>query len=185
MLVVDSTGSINSVNFDTLIQFVVQVTRQFVIAPESTRVGLIQFSEQSDLEIGLGNITNDGELERAIKNVLHQNGGKTNTGAAIRQAINQLFNSPRASDDVSKLMFLFTVGAPTNSSDAENAGINARNLDIQITAIGINIAHGSRAEDHLELITGSEDRLLLVEEFDEKQLNETLAEFMAQSCPSM
>ena len=57
MLVVDGSTSIMPNNFDTLIQFVVRVTRQFDISPEATRMGLVQFSDRSDVEIGLGNST--------------------------------------------------------------------------------------------------------------------------------
>ena len=177
MLVVDGSGSISSDNFDTLIEIVVQVTRKYVIGPESTHMGLIQFNEQSDLEIGLGNIMNDGELERAIRNIV-QNGGNTNTGEAIRQATNQLFNSPQARDNVSKFMFMFTDGVSNNQRDTENAAIDARNMGIQITAVGINVRPESTAESHLSQITGSNYSVLLVQNFNEEQLN-------AQSCPSM
>ena len=185
MLVVDGSGSINSVNFATLIEFVVRVTRQFDISPDCTHMGLIQFSEQSDLEIGLGNITDDGELERAIMNIVYQNGVAKNTGKAIRQATNQLFNSSQARDDVSKVIFLFTDGAPTNPSDAENAGDNARKFCINIIIFGITINPGSVAENNLREITDSNDRVLLVQTFNETQLNNILDELTTQSCPSM
>ena len=184
MLVVDGSGSINSVNFATLIEFVVRVTRQFDISPERTRMGLVQFSEPSVLEIGLGTITDDGDLERAIMNIMYQDGGNTNTGAAIRLATNELFNSPQARDDVSKLMFLFTDGAPTNEADAVSAGDEARNRSITITAVGIAIT-SAIAQNTLIQITGSNDRVLLVQNFNEEQLNEILNELTTQSCPSM
>ena len=184
MLVVDGSGSITPVNFETLIEFVVRVTRQFDISPERTRMGLVQFSQLSFLEIGLGTITDDGDLERAIMNIVYQNGGSTNTGAAIRQATNELFNSPQARD-VSKLMLLFTDGNPTNATDAESASNEARSRDITITAVGITINPGSVAESNLRAITDNNDRVLLVQNFNGEQLNEILDEFTTQSCPSM
>ena len=185
MLVVDGSGSIMPGNFDTLIEFVVRVTRQFIISPERTRMGLIQFSEQSDLEIPLGIFPDVRILEILIRNTEYQNGGSTNTGAAIRQATNELFNSPLARDDVSKLMFLFTDGNPTNATDAEIASDEARNRDITITAVGITINPGTVAESNLREITGSNDRVLLVQNFNEEQLNDILDELTTQSCPSM
>ena len=184
MLVVDGSGSITPVNFETLIEFVVRVTRQFDISPERTHMGLVQFSQLSFLEIGLGTITDDGDLERAIMNIVYQNGGSTNTGAAIQQATNELFNSPQARD-VSKLMLLFTDGNPTNATDAEIASNEARSRDITITAVGITINPGSVAESNLRAITDNNDRVLLVQNFNGEQLNEILDEFTTQSCPSM
>ena len=184
MLVVDGSGSINSQNFATLIEFVVRVTRQFDISPEATRMGLVQFSEPTVIEIGLGNITDVGELERAIRNITYQNGFNTNTGAAIRQATNELFDSPQARD-VSKIMFLFTDGAPTNEADAESAADEARSRGITITAVGITINPGSVAENNLRQITDDDDRVLLVETFSEAQLDSILADLTTQACPSM
>ena len=184
MLVVDGSASITPVNFETLIEFVVRVTRQFDISPERTHMGLVQFSQLSFLEIGLGTITDDGDLERAIMNIRYQEGGSTNTGAAIRQATNELFNSPQARD-VSKLMFLFTDGNPTNETDAEIASEEARSRDITITAVGITINPGTVAESNLRAITDNNDRVLLVQNFNEEQLNDILNELTTQSCPSM
>ena len=184
MLVVDGSGSITSGNFVTLMGFVVRVTRAFDISPERTRMGLVQFSQLSVLEIGLGNATDDGELERQIGNIMYQDGGNTNTGPAIRLATDELFDSSLARDDVSKLMFLFTDGTPTDTAVAVSAGEEARNRGITITAVGIAIT-SAVAQNTLLQITGSGERVLLVENFNEEQLNDILDELTTQSCPSM
>ena len=180
MLVVDGSQSIMPDNFDTLIQFVVRVTRQFDISPEATRMGLVQFSDRSDVEIGLGNITDEGALETRIMNIMYQNGGDTFTGEAIRQATDQLLHSPQARN-VSKLMLLFTDGEPTRSNNAVSAGEEARNENITITAVGIAIT----GQDALNMITGSSDRVLLVETFNEELLNDIIDDLTTQACPSM
>ena len=180
MLVVDGSGSIRPQNFVNLIGFVVRVTRQFDISPERTRMGLIQFSEQSDIEISLGSITDEGALEREIMNITYQNGGETFTGVAIRQATNELLNSSQARN-VSKLMLLFTDGKPARTNDAVSAGEEARNENITITAVGITI----NGQDTLNMITGSSDRVLLVETFNEELLNDILDDLTTQACPSM
>ena len=184
MLVVDGSASIRPQNFVNLIEFVVRVTRQFDISPERTRMGLVQFSEQSDLEISLGSITDDGELEREIMNIMYQNGGDTFTGVAIRQATRELLNSSQARN-VSKLMFLFTDGNPTEPPNAISAGVEARNENITITAVGIAISNSPSAQETLREITGSSDRVLLVETFNEEQLNDIIDDLTTQSCPSM
>ena len=181
MLVVDGSGSIGTENFDTLINFVVRVTRQFDVSPERTHMGFIQFSERSKVEIGLGNITDERGFERAIGNIVYQNGVFTNTGEAIREATDQLFDSPEARD-VSKLMFLFTDGVPIIPSDAVNAGDEARRRGITITAVGITIIPGSIAEFNLMDITGSDQRVFLVETFNEEQLNDVVENLTTQAC---
>ena len=184
MLVVDGSGSIMAANFATLIRFVVTVTQQFVISPNATHVGLIQFSGPIALEIGLGTITNGRELEMNIMNIRYQNGGDTNTGPAIRQATNQLLNSSQARN-VSKFMFLFTDGIANSQLQAKSAGEAAVRENIIITAVGIGIAGSAAARQNLEQITGSNDRVLLVDDFNEGQLNEIVDELSTQSCPSM
>ena len=184
MLVVDGSQTVTSENFDTLIRFVVTVTRQFQISPEATRIGLIQFSGQTVLEIGLGNITDGIELEMNIMNIEYQNGGDTNTGPAIREATDQLLNSSQARN-VSKFMFLFTDGIPNSPSAARSAGEAAVRENIIITAVGIGIADSPAARENLQHITGNNDRVLLVDDFNEGQLNEIVDELSTQSCPSM
>jgi len=183
MLVVDGSASVNFYNpnnFNTLIEFVVRVTREF---PDSTHMGLVQFSEQSELLIRLGNITDERELECAIRNITYQDGGDRNTGTAIRQATNELFNTANARDYVSKLMLLFTDGAPTNPISARNAGEDAREMGVEITAVGINI-DSAIALPHLVEITGSQDRVLLVDDFHEDQLDAIVDELTGQVCQS-
>ena len=180
MLVVDGSQSIMPDNFDTLIRFVVRVTRQFDISPEATRMGLVQFSDRSKVEIGLGDITDEGALETRIMNITYQNGGDTFTGEAIRLATDQLLNSLQARN-VSKLMFLFTDGQPTRRDNAIRAGEEARNENITITAVGIAIT----VQDALNMITGSSDRVLLVETFSDELLNDIIDDLTTQACPSM
>ena len=183
MLVVDGSQTVMPENFVTLIRFVVTVTRQFLISPEATHVGLIQFSVPIDLEIGLGTITNGRALEMNITNIMYQSGGDTNTGPAIQQATNELLNSPQARN-VSKIMFLFTDGIANSPSDAVSAGEAARREKIIITAVGIGITSAS-ARENLQQITGSNNRVLLVENFNEEQLNDIIDDLTTQSCPSM
>ena len=183
MLVVDGSQSIMPENFATLIDFAIRVTRQFDVSPERTHMGLIQFSDRSDIEIGLGTFTDERELEREIGNITYQNGGDTFTGVAIRQATNQLFNSPEARN-VAKLMLLFTDGVPSVPSDAVSASDEARSRGITITAVGIAINSGL-AQRILRDITGSDERVFQVETFNEEQLNDVVEDLTIQACLSM
>ena len=78
-------------------------------------------------------------------------------------------------------MLLFTDGEPTRSNNAVSAGEEARNENITITAVGIAIT----GQDALNMITGSSDRVLLVETFNEELLNDILDDLTTQACPSM
>ena len=78
-------------------------------------------------------------------------------------------------------MLLFTDGEPTRSNNAVSAGEEARNENITITAVGITI----NGQDTLNMITGSSDRVLLVETFNEELLNVIIDDLTTQACPSM
>jgi len=83
--VVDSSGSINykdARNWDITKEFLVNVTRLFMIGPNDVQVGFVLFSEVATVEWGLTRYQDQASLISAIRNVPYI-GARTNLNDAL------------------------------------------------------------------------------------------------------
>ena len=74
VFVVDSSGSIGDDHYEIMMQFIVKVCRSFNISREGVRVGLISFSDDSQIEFYLDKYTNSESVAEAIMSVEYQEG---------------------------------------------------------------------------------------------------------------
>ncbi len=83
IFVVDSSSSISADNFEKVRQFLISVIS--ALDTESTRVGLLQFTDFANKEFGLGEITNKNEIVDKVT-AMAQEGGNTHTNLALDMA---------------------------------------------------------------------------------------------------
>ena len=91
--VADSSGSINykgPTNWDTALQFVANVTRQFTIGPNNVQVAFVLFSDVATVEWGLTRYQDKASLINAILNVRYLD-STTNLNDALYLTRTQVF----------------------------------------------------------------------------------------------
>ncbi|XP_022080099.1 uncharacterized protein LOC110973524 [Acanthaster planci] len=82
VFVLDGSGSVGSVDFNTTKNFVLAMVDFFDIGPDKTRVGVIQYSSSPQIEFHLKSFTDKALLKEAVINIRYKDGG-TNTGEAL------------------------------------------------------------------------------------------------------
>ena len=79
---VDSSGSMDSNNWKTALQFIATVSSQFTIGPDNVQVAFVLFSDDARVEWGLTRYHDSAHLDHAIRNVRHI-GSTTNLNEAL------------------------------------------------------------------------------------------------------
>ena len=110
-------------------------------------------------------------------------GSTTRIDRALKVVDEDLFNeSNGARKDITKMLILLTDGSQTKGSDAVDPGKIAKVLrqrDIHIVSVGI----GDEVDvDELTHITGDEDRVYTVADFDELITGRFIRKIVSKSC---
>ncbi|CAB3402805.1 unnamed protein product [Caenorhabditis bovis] len=181
VFLIDGSGSIGSYVFQTeVLRFLAEFTELFDIAPQKTRVSVVQYSDQIRHEFGLDNYSDRKLLQNAIHNIEYLT-GLTRTGAAIEHVANEAFSERRGArpvGEVSRVAIVITDGR--SQDNVTRPADNARRQDIQLFAVGVT-NHALDAE--LEEISGSKDRTFHVSGFED--LNTRLRSAIQRvACPN-
>ncbi|KJH45792.1 von Willebrand factor type A domain protein [Dictyocaulus viviparus] len=149
----------------TVLRFLAEFTELFDIAPDKTRVSVVQYSDQIRHEFGLDEYSDSRSLHEAIKNIDYLT-GLTRTGAAIEHVATEAFSERRGarplSNRVARVCIVITDGR--SQDNVTVAANNARRQNIQLFAVGVT-NHVLQAE--LEEISGSKDRTFHVNAFED------------------
>ncbi|XP_041670534.1 collagen alpha-1(XXI) chain [Cheilinus undulatus] len=133
--IVDGSWSVGSDDFETAKQWLINITSQFDISAYYTQVAVIQYSDTPRLEIPLGKHLSGTELIRAIRGIDYL-GGNTQTGRAIRFAVDHVFpSSQRASQVKHRIAVVVTDGK--SQDDVVDASVEARAQGITLFAVGV------------------------------------------------
>lgn len=143
--VIDSSGSIRDNNpadesydnWETLLQFIVNLTLPFDIGSDKTRVGLVKFSSKAHLLFGLGVYSDRRRLTRAILDTSYS-GGRTNTSGGIDVMRKECFGTNDDRRGVPNIAFIVTDGLPTMDEDrAVPSARKAMRDGITIFSVGV------------------------------------------------
>ncbi|XP_067342918.1 collagen alpha-1(XXI) chain [Channa argus] len=133
--IVDGSWSVGISDFDTAKQWLINITSQFDISSHYTQVAVIQYSDTPRLEIPLGKHQGGAELIQAIRRITYL-GGNTQTGRAIRFAVDHVFASTqRASQVKNRIAVVVTDGK--SQDDVVDASMEARAQGITVFAVGV------------------------------------------------
>lgn len=133
--VVDGSWSVGIPDFETAKQWLINITSRFDISPLYTQVGVVQYSDTPRLEIPLGQHHSRAELIQAIKSITYL-GGNTQTGRAIKFAVDHVFaSSQRASQVKNRIAVVVTDGK--SQDDVVDASMEARAQDITVFTVGV------------------------------------------------
>uniref|UniRef100_A0A3P8SYI1 Collagen alpha-1(XXI) chain n=1 Tax=Amphiprion percula TaxID=161767 RepID=A0A3P8SYI1_AMPPE len=133
--IIDGSWSVGFSDFDTAKQWLINITSQFDISSHYTQVAVIQYSDTPRLEIPLGKHQGGADLLQAIQSITYL-GGNTQTGRAIKFAVDHVFSSSqRASLVKNRIAVVVTDGK--SQDDVVDASMEARAQGITVFAVGV------------------------------------------------
>ena len=175
MIVLDESGSIGPVDFESAKQFVLQYISNLRIGPNDNRVGVITFSHFARLRFGLDEHETASSLEQAVMNI-NFGGGGTNIPTALCEMANA-FSSDAARTDptVFQVGIVMTDGAsgpsvtPCGFSTIPQAANAIHNASQPILVFAFGVGSGFRRED-IEIIASGPEFVGEASSFDTSQL---------------
>ncbi|XP_039983457.1 collagen alpha-1(XXI) chain-like [Xiphias gladius] len=133
--IVDGSWSVGFSDFDIAKQWLINITSQFDISSHYTQLAVVQYSDTPRLEIPLGRHQGGAEIIQAIQSITYL-GGNTQTGRAIRFAVDHVFSSSqRASQVKNRIAVVVTDGK--SQDDVVDASMEARAQGITVFAVGV------------------------------------------------
>ncbi|XP_005948122.1 collagen alpha-1(XXI) chain [Haplochromis burtoni] len=133
--IIDGSWSVGVSDFDTAKQWLINITSQFDISSHYTQVAVIQYSDTPRLEIPLGKHQGVAELIKAIRSISYL-GGNTQTGRAIKFAVDHVFASSQRGNLVkNRIAVVVTDGK--SQDDVVDASMEARAQSITVFAVGV------------------------------------------------
>uniref|UniRef100_A0A8B9D531 VWFA domain-containing protein n=1 Tax=Anser cygnoides TaxID=8845 RepID=A0A8B9D531_ANSCY len=170
VFVIDSSESVGPENFEIIKDFVTALVDRVTVGRNATRIGLVLYSLEVQLEFGLNKYTTQQDVKRAIRKMQYMGEG-TYTGTAIRKATQEGFLGARTG--VRKVAIVLTDGQ-ADKREAVKLDIAVREAhaaNIEMYAIGIvNTSDPTQAEfvHELNLIASDPDRehMYLIDDFN-------------------
>ncbi|XP_026106293.1 collagen alpha-1(XXI) chain-like [Carassius auratus] len=132
--IMDGSWSVGSDDFETAKLWLVNVTSGFDVSSHYSQVGVVQYSDTPRLEIPLGLHKTTRDLIKAIEDISYL-GGNTQTGRAIKFAVDHVFASSQRSDVKNRIAVVVTDGK--SQDDVMDASIDARAQGIKVFAVGV------------------------------------------------
>uniref|UniRef100_A0A672M865 Collagen alpha-1(XXVIII) chain n=1 Tax=Sinocyclocheilus grahami TaxID=75366 RepID=A0A672M865_SINGR len=159
VFVIDSSESVGPENFEIIKDFVATLVDRLTVGRNATRVGLVLYSLEVQLEFNLARYMTKQDVKQAIRRV-HYMGEGTYTGSAIRKATQEAFYSARTG--VRKVTIVITDGQTDKREPVklEIAVREAHAANIEMYALGIvNISDPTQEEflQELNLIASDPD----------------------------
>lgn len=140
VFLVDGSASIGLKNFQQIREFLMSVVKNFEIAPNKVRVGMVQFSDTPKTEFFLNTYEEKQEILDYIKNLPYKTGG-TYTGDALKFLLKNHFveaAGSRANQMVPQIAFVITDGS--SQDEVEPHAQELRQKGVKVYAIGIKDA---------------------------------------------
>nr|XP_026694499.1 integrin alpha-L isoform X3 [Ciona intestinalis] len=171
MFVVDGSYSVGNESFDKVKVWIKEVTNGFEIK-QQVQVGVVQYSyfypNREDqpymkTEISLGQFKNKTLFDQAVDAIYYQQ-YTTYTAHAINKTVKEDFNSGTSRyPSARRVMILLTDGNADDATQLPGATAYAEAQGVESFAVGV----GQYKLKQLELIAGSKDRIITVDNFDD------------------
>ncbi|XP_073669277.1 uncharacterized protein [Paramisgurnus dabryanus] len=132
--IIDGSWSVGDQDFKTAKRWLINVTSGFDVSSHYSQVGVVQYSDTPRLEIPLGVHKTTPDLIEAIKHIEYL-GGNTQTGRAIKFAVDHVFASSQRSDVKNRIAVVVTDGK--SQDDVVDSSVEAREKGIKLFAVGV------------------------------------------------
>ena len=139
--VLDASGSVGLANFQEGLDFVEGVARNFHIALNATRVGVIRFATSAQIMFSLNTYNNVNTLSNAIQGVEYISGGSTDTAEALDLLVSQAFteaNGARPLEEaILRVAIVITDGQSSSITSTILAAQRVCQSNITVAAVGV------------------------------------------------
>ncbi len=138
----DSSGSIRSERFPALLLYVKTIVSQMEVTPDRTRIAMVTFSDQSNVQFYFDTYKYKEDVLQAI-DMINFTPGRTNTAIGLQTLRTQVFNSARGDRfDAPNIAIIITDGnSNINAQDTIPQAIKARvdGMHIIVSTIENNV----------------------------------------------
>ncbi|XP_041376635.1 collagen alpha-4(VI) chain-like [Gigantopelta aegis] len=143
VFLLDESGSVGAVDFETAKTFVKNVAKSFTVGPNDIQIGLDTFASYPRRHFKLNQYTTSAEIQTAIETIDYA-GSSTSTADALAFMVNDSFSAASgAREGVTKIAVVITDGKSNNIAATRTQAKLARDAGITILAVGV----GSNVDD--------------------------------------
>ncbi|XP_078329872.1 uncharacterized protein LOC111103779 isoform X2 [Crassostrea virginica] len=119
VFLLDESGSVGSINFETTKTFVYNFVSYFSIGPNANQISVVTFSSNATEDFSLNRYSSLSTLQSAVLSLSYSGGG-TSIGAALDFArLHSFIPTHGARPDAAKLVILITDGQSSLSNEAD------------------------------------------------------------------
>ncbi|XP_064616968.1 uncharacterized protein LOC135480967 [Liolophura sinensis] len=137
VFILDSSGSVDAMDFEKAKQFVIRWIQAFHIGPAATQLAVLSYSSGVKIEFDLNTYHTSSELISHVKHIKYMGGG-TDTAHAIRTAVDRSLSTQfGARNNVARAIILVTDGQSNNHTATVREAARARSMHITMFAIGV------------------------------------------------
>lgn len=185
IFVLDSSGSIRSVNFQKVREFVKNfITSGITIGQDEDQVGVIVFSNGAQVVFNLDAYQNQAQLLSAVDNIPYIGSG-TNTAAALCQLIDEGFTERGGArldlKTVLRVAIVMTDGKSNNPSDTLIAAARVHDFRPSVLVYAVGVTDDVNQEE-LNAIATSAESVENLESFDDSLLKKYQEERSYEIC---
>uniref|UniRef100_A0A3B4B826 VWFA domain-containing protein n=1 Tax=Periophthalmus magnuspinnatus TaxID=409849 RepID=A0A3B4B826_9GOBI len=162
VFLIDSSRSVRPHEFETMRKFMIDILNELDIGPDTTRVGVVQYSSQVRSEFSLKTHSKMDAIVKNINEIIPLAQG-TMTGLAIKYVMNVAFTEAEGDrPKVPNVAVIVTDGRPQDR--VAEVAAEARDKGIEIFAVGV--ARADMTSLRAMASPPFEDHVFLVESFD-------------------
>ena len=180
VIILDSSGSIRSSNFELMKSYIVNMLSGFTIGSDGTRVGVITYSEGASIAIQLGYYDSYSQLSSAITSIPYDDGSYTYTNLALN-LLSTAFANARVDEGVPRVAIVFTDGQSTSPTATVQAAQRVHNAGIYVYSFGIGSGINST---ELTVIASGQNNVFYVRSFSASNFEGVLKQIQVLTCAS-
>uniref|UniRef100_A0A3P9PG06 VWFA domain-containing protein n=1 Tax=Poecilia reticulata TaxID=8081 RepID=A0A3P9PG06_POERE len=135
VFIIDESGGIGNNNFQLIQSFVQSLIGSLNVNQTGVRVGIVTYNEAPKAHAYLDSFQDRTEAQQFIK-LLRYRGGGSNTGAALRFALESVFKGRGSREDVQKVAIVVTDSKSQDSMKEAVAELHW--FPVRVFAIGVN-----------------------------------------------
>lgn len=178
VILIDGSEKTQGTLWNTLQNFTLGLIENLRIEEDLFRVGVAQFSSAFQKEFYLNKHYKEEDMMEAIKKMTPLK-KKRNIGAALNK-VQEFFTTDKGSrikEEISQNLLLITVGK--SSDNITGAADGLRDMGIKVFAIGVT---DKIVSAELTSISGSRDRVFVMDNFDLHTMNRTTQTLINSIC---
>ncbi|XP_078084802.1 collagen alpha-3(VI) chain-like [Mustelus asterias] len=148
VFLIDGSDNVGNTNLPFVRDFMTRIIRNLAIGSDKVRVGLAQYTDDTEAEFYLNSYSSEAELLSHIRSLRLSGGTTANTGSALDFAIKYYFTSSagsRIKENVPQFLVLVTGGR--SSDDVEAPADALKRAAVMTFAVGVKHTDPAQLEE--------------------------------------